>query len=211
MGARRKFDRPLKRRPGHKKAKHKLVVFCEGEVTEPDYLRNFAQHHGNGLVEVKTIPKGTPKAIVDAAIREAKDLRSRARTDSFEEETSVWGMFDIDAHPDIPDLREQARSRDIQLAISNPCFELWGVLHFERHNAPGDSERLQRKLAQLMPGYDHQRSRQFRYEQIKERYALAREHALWLSRQRREEDNADGNPSCNVYELLERIIAYGKT
>lgn len=52
-------------------------------------------------------------------------------------------------HPGLTDAIEQARQNGIWLAISNPCFELWLVLHFQDQSAWLDSDgacRLRREL-----------------------------------------------------------------
>lgn len=55
--------------------------------------------------------------------RAAGDEARRERDDHlrFDE---VWGVFDIDEHPNLPEVRELAAENGIELAISNPRFEL---------------------------------------------------------------------------------------
>ena len=52
---------------------------------------------------------------------------------------AVWCVFDVDEHPQIADARQMARANGIELAISNPCFELWLLLHFR--DSPGMQHR----------------------------------------------------------------------
>jgi hypothetical protein len=47
----------------------------------------------------------------------------------------VWCVFDVDEHPKLAEARDQANANGIQLAVSNPCFELWLLLHFQEHRA----------------------------------------------------------------------------
>jgi|SRR5215213_4134141 len=66
---------------------------------------------------------------------------------------SVWAVFDGDEHRlENPDnwnnAMQIARSKKIELAVSNPCFELWYLLHFQDRAASltrQDAERLLRK------------------------------------------------------------------
>jgi len=119
-------------------------------------------------------------------------------------------MFDIDEHPNVPKAKDKAFGNEISLAISNPCFELWGVLHYEKHDAPDDRHEVQRKLGRLMPGYDHERAPEFNFEAIKGDYADAKRNAEWISDRREAEGSPGANPSCDVFKLLDEIIKNGK-
>lgn len=164
--ARRKFPKTpkLARRKPLCSPKLKLVVVCEGEKTEPKYLDDFTKDYNNHLVEVKIIPKGgAPVTLVKKAIEFKKELERTARRtkNSFDQRFQVWGLFDVDEHPNIPQAKDLARGNDIALGISNPCFELWGLLHIRNHDAPIHRHDLQRLLGQEMPGYSHKFSASF--------------------------------------------------
>nr|WP_236684662.1 RloB family protein [Ferrimicrobium acidiphilum] len=63
-----------------------------------------------------------------------------------------WCVFDVEwpqNHPHLRDAIEQARQGGIELAISNPCFELWLILHFQDHGSwlnNNTARRLRQKL-----------------------------------------------------------------
>jgi hypothetical protein len=63
-----------------------------------------------------------------------------------------FGVFDVEwprNHPGLGEALHQARENDIRLAITNPCFELWLILHFKDHGAWLDNDgarRLRRTL-----------------------------------------------------------------
>lgn len=207
------ISKVLKRSPPNKDPKFLIVIVCEGEITEPNYLESFAKCHSNGLVDVIPITKGgAPLTLVTKAVEKKKELekKSRKSKDSYESLFQVWGMFDIDEHPNVAHAKEKARANGVNLAISNPCFELWGVLHFEKHDAPVGRHDIQRKLSQIMTGYQHDESPIFNYQLIKNEYNKARANAVWLENRRQEEGIAGGNPSCDVYKLLDEIIKNGK-
>lgn len=205
---------PSLKRPGPiKNAKSQVIVVCEGERTEKAYLEEFAQDFGNGLVSVRTIPVGgAPLTVVNKAIEEKKDLTKRARRsrDSFDKNFEVWAMFDRDQHP-IDVAFDKAAANGIKIAFSNPCFELWGILHYEKHNAEDSNRAVQSKLARLMPGYHHKNSPQFIYSAIRgQAYKDAKVNAIWLRERRKEERNDKGNPHTDVDILLEVIEENGK-
>jgi hypothetical protein len=51
---------------------------------------------------------------------------------------SCWCLFDVEwprHHPNLRQAIDLAQAHGINLAISNPCFELWLVLHHTDHRA----------------------------------------------------------------------------
>jgi RloB-like protein len=78
-----------------------------------------------------------------------------ARSRAIEEEAEIdefWCVFDVEwpkNHPGLLEAVQQAHANGIHLAISNPCFELWLILHFQDHTAWLDNNqarRLRRRL-----------------------------------------------------------------
>ncbi len=78
-----------------------------------------------------------------------------ARSRAIDEEAEIdefWCVFDVEwprNHPGLKEAVQQARRSDIQLAVSNPCFELWLILHFQDQGAwldNDDARRLRRRL-----------------------------------------------------------------
>jgi len=75
----------------------------------------------------------------------AKEHKKTAEANSRREKevnllyNSVWCVFDVDDHPRVADARQMAADNGIELAISNPCFELWLLLHFR--DGPGMQHR----------------------------------------------------------------------
>jgi len=68
----------------------------------------------------------------------------------------VWCVFDVDDfQADIEKALVMARRAKISLAISNPCFEFWLLLHFQDHTAwLNGADAAKVKLCQHLPGYD---------------------------------------------------------
>ncbi|GCC11523.1 hypothetical protein IPdc08_01578 [archaeon] len=51
----------------------------------------------------------------------------------FDEGDGVWCVFDVDENPSsvIKDTSEHASTKKINIALSNPSFEIWYLLHFK--------------------------------------------------------------------------------
>ena len=112
--------------PGLIPAKPKIVIVCEGKVTEPRYFNDFTDHHGNSLVTVTTIGGcGVPLCVVERAVREKHALTHTARRskDSYDQQFDVWAVFDRDAHPkpQVPQAFALAKRHGIRIAFANPC------------------------------------------------------------------------------------------
>ncbi len=150
---RRNLERPLKRRVAVRQPRKTILIFSEGERTEPEYLD-----------ALKRQPRVRDIAPVDLRVETGHggsvpmtlvSLAADARRKALDEEAEIdefWCLFDVEwprNHPGLQDAVEQARQSGVELAISNPCFELWLVLHFQDHSAWLDNDparRLRRSL-----------------------------------------------------------------
>jgi len=189
-----------------------ITIYCEGGNTEPDYFRRFAQEHGNRLVEVEIIgPAGVPMTLVKKAVEEAKRRRRKQRN-SFEERDQIWVAFDADEHPHVPEAIRMAEEHNVSVAFSNPCFELWGIVHLVDYefNKPLHRHEAQRLLKTLMPKYDPHGSKVFDYPLLSPRYEAACKQAANMDRCRIEESSPAGNPFTSVHLLAKLIVASGK-
>lgn len=203
----------LKRKFFQKQPKAKIYVLCEGKLTEPAYIKDFANQYANDRVIVQPIPGvGVPLTVSQQAVELKAELLREARKskDSFNMSFSVWCIVDIDEHPNVLEAKQLADANKIKFLVSNPCFELWGLLHLKAQDAHIHRHSLQSTLHKEMPTYHHKNNPIFDYDQIKDNYKTAKERAATICNRRKEEGKTSGNPSTNVYELFECIIANGK-
>ncbi len=121
-----------------------MLVVSGGEKTESQYF--------SGLRLARRVPI-TVKCKADAPhnlVKYAAKLRDQYR----EEFQAVWCVVDVDNF-DIPLAMRLADSMKVNLAVSNPCFELWLLLHFADHRAHVADYRAARDLlARHVPAYD---------------------------------------------------------
>jgi hypothetical protein len=129
MGSdRRNRERRPARGAPSRSVKRRPLIVCEGQVTEPDYFRRFERWARNNTVQVRIHDRhGVPLTLVRwaADLKRAAESAARKEGDSFVAFDEVWCVFDVDDHPNLNDTRQLARARGIDLAVSNPCFELW--------------------------------------------------------------------------------------
>ena len=184
----------------------RIVVVTEGAVTEPSYLRTFDRLHGDqSSAKLVVIPDaGDPRAVVERAIEESRE----SKRDRLGSRDTVWAMFDRDEHSRFAQAKDMARGNGIRLAISNPCFELWGILHYQECDAPLDRHECQRKLGELCPGYSNKKGKIFDDpEVIESKYQDAVGRAENALTRRREEGDPEGNPSTTVHRLTGHILS----
>ena len=186
-----------------------IIVFTEGEKTEPQYLEMFKKIHVEPFVkrsvfDLKIISGvGVPTTVVDRAIQELEDLQG-----PLSREDSVWAMFDKDEHPKFQEAKRTARSKGVHLAVSNPCFEIWGIYHYQDWQAHIERDKCQDELGQLCPGYDKKCGKTFiDKDVIKEKCYDAIERAKKSLNSREEEGDPEGNPSTSVHCLIKTILS----
>lgn len=152
-GKDRRAGRPLKRPVGIRTPRKTLFVVCEGKRTEPEYLNALKREpsvRDVAAVDLR-IESGIGSSVPLTLVSRSSEARRRA-LDEEGEIDEFWCVFDVEwptNHPDIPQAVEMARKNEIHLAISNPCFEVWLILHFQAHNRwlnNVDARRLRQKL-----------------------------------------------------------------
>ena len=145
--------RPLKRKVAIRQPRKTLLVFCEGERTEPEYLRALKRQpfvRDVAAVDLRVEPRhggAAPLTLVSmAADARTKAISEEAEIDEF------WCVFDVEwpiNHPYLEEAIDRARRDGIQIAVSNPCFELWLILHFRDHGGWLDNDEACRIRRQL--------------------------------------------------------------
>ncbi|SFT22550.1 RloB-like protein [Streptomyces harbinensis] len=146
-----RFESDLRRTSRGRQPRERILVFCDSDATERDYLRALVNHVANPAVTVKIRNKPcSPSQLVAYAA----DFRDSASEDF----DRVWCVFDVDDYPDIHRAVRSAHRLGIELAVSNPCFELWLLLHHTPHTAHSTGYRqLAGLLGKHVPGYDKAR------------------------------------------------------
>ena len=197
------------RRPGpSRSAKRRVLVLCEGSETEPTYLRFIATCATSTLVEIDDNDLTSPKQLVDRACRllaESKSLAEKtADPNALYDE--VWCMFDVDVHPMIHEALNKAASSGVRLAVSNPCVELWFLLHFQNQSAYIECASALHNMKQHSPSYSKS---SFAFLSLQGRYADAKGRAQQLEAKHLGDRTAfpQNNPSSDVWRLIEAVGA----
>lgn len=202
-----RFSPKLKRRPPIRNPKRRLIVVCEGKLTEPEYLKALAKNCG-ALIVIEG-GCGTPMSVVGRA-SELSPRGKRRHVEGFEKRDEIWVVFDRDEHPYFFEAINRAKSLRIGVAYSNPCFELWFILHFEDWNKPMDRHGIQAHLRTRFPHYDRSKGKTIPFASLVESVENAESRAYAQCSNRGLEGDSCGNPSTSVYCLTQRIKEFGK-
>lgn len=193
------------RRVTSKEVRRALLVFCEGEVTEEEYLKHYHRLHRRS-VSVEIGDSGAvPLRLVERAVSAKKAGERREKRGHGRAHDEVWCIFDVDEHPNLKEAIEMAVRNGICVAVSNPCLELWLLLHFEdqtahinRHTA---QSRVRRRLRTKTKALG-----ETALAELETRYETARERARRLD----VKHSGDGspsrwNPSSEVWKIVDSI------
>jgi len=204
---RRDRSADLKRKPASREPKTIFTIFCEGKNTEPDYFASIKRIHRDSIINIKVIPaSGDPYTQAERAIELAREqgLFKKSR-DSFERNDQVWVVFDRDTHERHDEAVDLCAAKKIHVARSNPCFEVWLILHYREYDRLDDSQQVQQFLQTIDSKYDAKGRKLAACDSLVGNLETAERRAEVQLSRRAEENSAFGPPSTTVY-LLTRAI-----
>jgi len=206
MTPRRTKAKDLRRKVAQRSERRTIVVFCEGKASEPDYIngmKRLPQVRRDTSIAIEIDPcQGVPLTLVKRAIERAAD----------DEVDECWCVFDVEwpqNHPNLAHAVTLARDHDIHLAISNPCFELWLILHHRDQTAFLNTHVAESKSRHL----DGRSGKGIDPDQYLPRREVAAERAVLLRERhlRQGTEFPNDNPSSTMFELLAAIERPGST
>jgi len=164
------------------------LVICEGE-TEEAYVGLLRQWYKSPLKVISHIEgsRVTP-SLVENRVRETK-ISARDRVD-------VFLMYDMD----VPAINEKLRGCSAALLLSNPCFELWLLLHARDLKSPITTAATLKELEKSASVWKNYRKAFFTDTQT----AFLKAHTETAVRRAKVMKECR-NPSTGVYKLVETL------
>ena len=167
-----------------KQMKPNFFVFCEGE-TEIAYVKFLRSLY---RAPIQVIPKKGKSNISEDFIVKSKN--EYVQTD----QDKVFLMYDLD----VDGMLEQLQMiPNAELLVSNPCVELWFLLHYQEQKTEISSGKCIQKLQKFSKEY----KKGTLSEEEKDVLAKNKEVAVERAKKLME----DQNPSSTVYKLLEKL------
>ena len=183
-----------------------ILLFVEGRRTEAGYFTHYYRIYRHKVIITISDFKGGPAQLVERAITAKRDEQRQERRGGGKAHDEIWCVFDVDEHPGREEAMQRAVGHGIEVVVSNPCLELWFVLHFADQTAYLDSRQAGRRAEQLL--HCGKTLTNDALESLVSRY----EHAMKRAKRLDEKHFKDGspkrsNPSSDVWRLIERITS----
>jgi hypothetical protein len=148
-----------------------------------------------------------PGARAGAVVGSARCQPARAKSAAEEAEIDeFWCVFDVEwprNHPHLPEAIAKGVANNIRLAISNPCFELWLILHYHNHGSWLDNSAAV-ELRRQLDGSTNKSLDAAKYMSLIED-AVRRAAALDTRHQRDGSEFPHNNPSSGMHYLIASV------
>ena len=198
----------------------RIIIACEGTKTEPLYFQKFFDH----LIEDSGI---SAKSFVIAKhghtdpVGVLKDLKNykEEHGGTYKNFDHKWIVIDRDEErtnggghtlENYNEAISQAKKLNIDVAYSNPSFEIWYLLHFQYQSAYIDRDAVNKKLETLKTLKKYDKADENMYEFLLNKQDVAIKNAKKLVKQCEREKKELCNPSTTVYKLVELLRDYQK-
>ena len=167
-----------------KKIRPTFFVFCEGE-TEEQYITYLRSKYRIPIVlDAKIAGNRITKTYIEN-YKKGKPGHEKDRD---------YLVYDIDA----PRMLEKLQKiPDVELIASNPCFEIWLLMHFQEQKGELNSRECEEKLAQHIGNYKKGEINKTLRKQLDSKQEKAVNRACKLK--------AYKNPSTRVHHLIKAI------
>lgn len=169
-----------------RKMRRLALVICEGE-TEANYISIVKKWYKS---PIKVISHIEGAKITQVLI----DKRTKELKLSAQDKVSVFLMYDMD----VPATNERIMACKAKLLLSNPCFELWLLLHAKNQRSAISTQVVLKELRKSSPVWENYTKASYTDTQrafLKNHLDEATDRAKALKEFK--------NPSSSVYKLLE--------
>ena len=205
------------RKPESKIPKKIYLIACEGQCTEPNYIRGLVNHQKKiGKIATGTEIKFAQHSHSDPS-GVLQDLLKTPNVESFDE---LWIVIDRDeiepkgkgfgghSNENFTEALTECKNKNVNVACSNPCFEFWIILHFEYRDTACTRDEIQKKALErvntLLPKenqikkVDKLKTIDNLYDLLKDKIDFAMNNAKKL----KNNESENKNPSSGMFKLL---------
>ena len=178
-------------------AKKVLLIVVEGG-TEKKYFSNYNRERKKGFrISVENTKDTDAVSLARVAERKRRDL---------DDTDEVWCVFDVDSQKDkaLEQARQIGVKNDFKICVSNPCFELWYLLHYGYFDGKMTSREAEGRLRNYIA--DYRKNSDF-FSRLDPKTGEAVKNAERLNKKYKKDDllSVKSNPSTQVFALVNRI------
>ncbi len=196
-------DSSLRPKKHNRERKIHIWIICEGENTEPGYFDTIRRLYSDANCH-HPIPAGKPAECVDRAMRLKRELIQDRK---WEEKDQIWVVFDRDTHACFDTAIAQCPKSGFHVGRSNPCFELWLILHVEEYQRECCTDEAERHLERKRPDYDRKGAKTMDFDSLVKEVEKAEARAEKLLDMNRRDEDEFRSPSTTVHRLTQAIRA----
>jgi hypothetical protein len=122
-----------------------FIIATEGAVTEPKYFHGLKERWHNPRVHIEVMKRDDASASSPRSVLGTLDWFARQFT--LRDGDQLWLVIDRDSKSwkpkEMVEVARASQQKNYHLAVSNPCFELWLLLHFEDVAVQDETRRNQ--------------------------------------------------------------------
>jgi hypothetical protein len=140
---------PLVREGGFLEAEKMFILSYEGKISEKKYFEDFRNSelfNDSGLIEIISLKRPTNRGSDPISVK--KLLLEAKKEYRFKDTDEFWLIIDRDDWEEIHNhnfdklVEDCNKENNFFLAMSNPCFEIWLILHLKDINEFDEVERI---------------------------------------------------------------------
>jgi hypothetical protein len=182
-----------------------VLIFTEGAKTETSYLTSWSRRYSTKVRVSVDDFHGAPLQLVEHAVAIRIADRKAERKGKGRAWDQIWCMFDTDEHAHMNDAFQLAVAHDIGIALSNPCVELWFILHLQDYRAYVERDVI-KALAHTRLGWQGQALSSAVCDVLTNAYPDAKERASDLQAWHIGNGSpSTENPSSGVWQLIDQV------
>ncbi len=184
-----------------------IVVVCDDTKTAPAYFAEVRSYVKKGCtLKVEAAPRegATAKDVIEFAATIAERMSDPDST------TTLWAIIDLEMASNSIKLarecRQLAKKGNVNIALSQPCFEIWTLAHFIDTGEQFDScnavlGRVKRQWKVAFNQDFSQKKAQADYRKLIERIQTAISHASTRT-------DSNSQSWTEIWQILNQVIAF---
>lgn len=188
----RNLGRSINRTSQNRNSYPLILIICESRETEPNYFKALCEYYKLTSVRIMNGVKGDSHSALKAALRKIE--RDKIKFDEYDE---IWFVFDHEdesRHQIYEKTIKECEEKKIKVAWSNPCFELWFLLHFVKTDKPlPNYKAVEKELSKSSRLLEYSKEDKTIFKRIHEKTqdAINNSEGLW-----QHQNNQFNNESC---------------
>ena len=213
----------FKRIKNVKNTKMLFIIACEGAVTEHSYFDAIVKEL---IASNKILPESivlitdiknkhtNPSGVLYDLLNYEHNNKKNGMAYTYKDFDEKWIVIDRDEKmtgggghdlADFNNALSNSEKENVSVAWSNPCFEIWFLLHFDYIITPFNRVAVFQKLKERFPEYE--KNNKNTYTLLKDKTTLAIRYAKKLENENIEKNAADSNPGTMVHKLVEKLLS----